>query len=1293
MFAYFHTVKKILFKSWERKILVSSFVFFLLFSMGVKLFASYAPGATLNPACAPGIAGCIVTVIPDQTGNAGLYLTTDGAGNTSWAPAAAGGLTSLNGDTAGIQIFDFGTTDLTLNSSGGIHTFSWSAPLRPLNGGTGLAGLGSPNDFLGMNATGDQLEYKTFLTGTGNTNNDFNIEHSGATIVFNIPDASASDRGVVTTGAQTLAGQKTFTSLPLVSPNANPTLDNQLTTKSYVDTFAAGLSVRQSVTVATTGPLTLASNFENGDTVDGVTLASGDRVLIKDQSTGSQNGIYTVNVSGAPTRATDYDDNAEVATGTFTSVVSGTANANTQWVLVTPVPITVGSTALSFSKLSSQPAYTAGTGLSLSSLAFSLDTAHQNTWTTQQTFNNFTPILGTMTAGSVLFAGASKQIAQDNSNFFWDDSANFLGLGTTVPAYRLHIAGTTNIASGALFERNDAGSNISALSINPFGSASSGQARIGFSLGNTPSDTQNVFTLGFNGDFGIGTTTPSKLFQVTRSTVGPGTVTVTSGSTAVTGTNTQFTDTYKVGDSINVGGSQTKVVASVASDTSLAVTVAWTINATNSAYSVPGGERFAVKGTGDLYQNGSFFATQNTTLNNIRLGSGSGNDTITGNNITLLGINAGQSLTSGTDDTFIGKDAGKDNTTGIRNTFMGFAAGQKNISGFKNTFIGYAAGTQTTTGDQNTFIGSAAGGLSNTTGSKNVFVGTDAGFNNTVAVGNTFVGYAAGLANTAGYNNAFFGGNVAGSNTTGNNNTFIGPSAGAANTTGFSNIYIGSNAQIAGSSGVLTAATVIGNSAAATASHQLVIGSSSPFGNLNDGYFGAGVTSPATVISGFGVTGGGTYSSSGNALFDIVITANGTPDTFSWTETGGMGGTGGPTGITGGAQTLADGISVTFGSTTGNIIGVHYKVAVADQRDFTMNATGGSGTDVTGANLTFAGGKATGNATGGSLIFKTSDALGTSTGSSLQPLTQRMSISSLGDVTIASNDMGNGVTFSGPILTIGRNTNATNTAAGAINFLSKSGTAGYTWQDAAGNLRINTSIPTNGNDTAGVVIGAQTSTRDTKQDITDYSDYSGALDMIANAPLHTFRYIREVNGYGTDNPLAKAHIGFIADEVPAQFMQGNVIDQVSINGLLIASIKELNIKLQSVAGLTAGGSGSVVDQLVGTVLNLKELIVEKLTIGSSAKPTAITVYDKNGNPGCMTIEDVNSGATKITPGVCTDVAPVTPVVPSTPSVSDPISTPGPIPDTVVDPDPALVSDPVLTPDSVPDPVPETPIQP
>lgn len=143
----------------------------------------------------------------------------------------------------------------------------------------------------------------------------------------------------------------------------DPTSAQDAATKAYVDATAVGLDVKSSVRVATTAAGTLATAYENGDTVDGVVLVTGDRILIKDQSTASENGIYTVNASGAPTRATDADVSAEVTAGLFVFVEEGTANADSGWVLTTNNPITLGSTSLAFAQFSGAGQITAGAGL------------------------------------------------------------------------------------------------------------------------------------------------------------------------------------------------------------------------------------------------------------------------------------------------------------------------------------------------------------------------------------------------------------------------------------------------------------------------------------------------------------------------------------------------------------------------------------------------------------------------------------------------------------------------------------------------------------------------------------------------------------------------------------------------------------------------------------------------------------------------------------------------------------------------------------------------------------------
>ena len=141
---------------------------------------------------------------------------------------------------------------------------------------------------------------------------------------------------------------------------------SQQSVKAYVDGVASGLDVKKSVRVASTANGTLASAFANGQTVDGISLSTGNRILIKDQSTGSENGIYTVNSSGAPTRATDFDANSEATGGAFTFVEEGTANANLGFVLTNTGSITLGSTALTFSQFSGAGQITAGSALTKS---------------------------------------------------------------------------------------------------------------------------------------------------------------------------------------------------------------------------------------------------------------------------------------------------------------------------------------------------------------------------------------------------------------------------------------------------------------------------------------------------------------------------------------------------------------------------------------------------------------------------------------------------------------------------------------------------------------------------------------------------------------------------------------------------------------------------------------------------------------------------------------------------------------------------------------------------------------
>jgi len=147
---------------------------------------------------------------------------------------------------------------------------------------------------------------------------------------------------------------------------ATPTQSTDAVNKSYADALVNGLDIKESCRVASTSSFPSLGGSA-ALTVDGVALADGDRILVKDQTTASQNGIYYYDVySGTNwqfTRATDADGNDEVTPGMFTFIEEGTTNADSGYVLTTNGNINVGSTALTFTQFSGAGMVVAGNGL------------------------------------------------------------------------------------------------------------------------------------------------------------------------------------------------------------------------------------------------------------------------------------------------------------------------------------------------------------------------------------------------------------------------------------------------------------------------------------------------------------------------------------------------------------------------------------------------------------------------------------------------------------------------------------------------------------------------------------------------------------------------------------------------------------------------------------------------------------------------------------------------------------------------------------------------------------------
>lgn len=197
--------------------------------------------------------------------------------------------------------------------------------------------------------TGTVSGITSSMVGLGNVDNTSDLNKPVSTLQQTALDGKASLSGATFTGHITL--------------HANPTDALHAATKQYVDAIAEGLHIHASVQAATTSNISdLASP---GASIDGVTLTNNMRVLVKNQTTTSQNGIYVYNSStGALSRALDFDTAAETNGGDFVFVTGGTQNDNTGWVQTETVS-SIGSDPILFQQFSGAGTVTAGTNISI----------------------------------------------------------------------------------------------------------------------------------------------------------------------------------------------------------------------------------------------------------------------------------------------------------------------------------------------------------------------------------------------------------------------------------------------------------------------------------------------------------------------------------------------------------------------------------------------------------------------------------------------------------------------------------------------------------------------------------------------------------------------------------------------------------------------------------------------------------------------------------------------------------------------------------------------------------------
>ena len=316
----------------------------------------------------PNSVGSSVTyTLPGTDGSSGHVLVTDGSGGLSFQAPASSSLT-LAADSGSNDTFNTGET-LTFAGGTGIDTavsdnnisFAIDGTVTTLTGSqtltnktftapkfanAGFIADANGNEQLRFNTTSsavNQFDITNAATGTGvklsTTGGDSNID-----IVLD-----PKGTGVVDVNTSR------------ISNVTDPTQAQDAATKAYVDAVKVGLDIKDSVTAATTANITIATALNVGDTIDGISLSDGDRVLVKDQSDATENGIYVAGSS--PARAGDANANGELTGGSFVFVEQGTANGDNGYVFTHNGTPTLGSTNLTVAQFSGAGQITAGAAL------------------------------------------------------------------------------------------------------------------------------------------------------------------------------------------------------------------------------------------------------------------------------------------------------------------------------------------------------------------------------------------------------------------------------------------------------------------------------------------------------------------------------------------------------------------------------------------------------------------------------------------------------------------------------------------------------------------------------------------------------------------------------------------------------------------------------------------------------------------------------------------------------------------------------------------------------------------
>jgi len=267
-------------------------------------------------------------------------LASDGSGKVAASSVTATELGYVSGVTSALQTqIDSKQATLT-GATTTVTSSNLTASKAVISNSSGKIAVSTTSD--------TELGYVSGVTSAIQTQLDAKLVKAS-----NLSDLSSASTARTNLGLGTIATQNA-SSVTLtggtITGLGDPSASSDAATKNYVDNLVTGLRTRVIARVASTANVIIASGLENGDVIDGVTLVTGNRVLLKNQTTTSQNGLYTVVASGAASRDTEFDIISEIA-GQLILVSEGTTNADLMFLCTTDTSATLGSSAISYTQV------------------------------------------------------------------------------------------------------------------------------------------------------------------------------------------------------------------------------------------------------------------------------------------------------------------------------------------------------------------------------------------------------------------------------------------------------------------------------------------------------------------------------------------------------------------------------------------------------------------------------------------------------------------------------------------------------------------------------------------------------------------------------------------------------------------------------------------------------------------------------------------------------------------------------------------------------------------------------